>query len=84
MPLISHNGTVNAIVFNTDPQNKVLRLATADSKGVTKIWRIPSGAKLNQLQKLLVRLKDKLPQGMDNMDAVMGSMIEEIQQFIKK
>src|SRR5262249_5920345 len=77
-PLLGHKVTINALAFYTDPQNKLLRLATADSKGVTKIWRIPLSEKLHKLQYLMLKL------GAENSaNGDLEPLIKEVRQFIE-
>jgi WD40 repeat protein len=76
-PIIGHEGAINALTFNIDPRQKRLRLATADSKGVTKIWQLPSHEKLRGLQNLINKLDPNISASGD-----LSPLINEVRQYI--
>jgi WD40 repeat protein len=74
-PLLGHEGAVNALTFYR--QHNRLRLATADSMGVTKIWQLPPITKLSKLQDLI----HKLGAG-DSANGDPTPLINEVRQYI--
>jgi len=82
-PIPGHEGTINALVFNTEPQRKLLRLASADSKGTTKIWHLSRVQKLYELQGRINGLIEKLGAA-NSANVGMEPLLTEVRQFIRR